>query len=169
MTDAPLRVVIFSGGRGSASIAQAAAGAAELDITLLINGYDDGLSTGVIRELVSGMLGPSDFRKSLSNLCLLGPSNKRSLGSLLEYRLSDSDLRKLSQTGSLSSLTDLSSIVDELSVKDLRALDAAIGSLVQDRSVFATTERTGGGMTVGNLALAGIFLESARDFNASAL
>jgi len=167
MTEAPLRVVIFSGGRGSASIARAAARVADLDVTLLINGYDDGLSTGAIRDLLSGMLGPSDFRKSISNLCLDGSSNKRGLGSLLEHRLGEADLRELSQAGSLRSLPDLSPIIDELSVRDLRALDDAVGSLLADRSLYGAIERSGGDMAVGNLVLAGIYLGSDRDFNAS--
>ena len=39
-----------------------------IDLTLLINAYDDGKSTGEIRKRISGLLGPSDFRKNLSYL-----------------------------------------------------------------------------------------------------
>src|SRR5256885_7690099 len=44
-------------------------------VTLLVNGYDNGRSTGALRRFLPGMLGPSDFRKTLR--LHLGPGDPR--------------------------------------------------------------------------------------------
>ena len=53
---------------------------------MLVNAYDDGLSTGTLRNFIPGMLGPSDFRKNLSYL--FDDYSQAALKSLMEYRLS---------------------------------------------------------------------------------
>jgi 2-phospho-L-lactate transferase/gluconeogenesis factor (CofD/UPF0052 family) len=62
------QIVLFCGGRGSATIIRALLRQTDIDLTLLVNAYDDGLSTGALRNFIPGMLGPSDFRKNLSYL-----------------------------------------------------------------------------------------------------
>lgn len=58
----------------------------QIEFSLIVNGYDDGLSTGHLRDLVPNMLGPSDFRKNLSRLIDLHSSEQYALQRLLEYR-----------------------------------------------------------------------------------
>jgi 2-phospho-L-lactate transferase/gluconeogenesis factor (CofD/UPF0052 family) len=82
-----IKVVLFSGGRGGASIARALDSHHQVELSVLLNAYDDGLSTGRLRRYVPGMLGPSDIRK---NICTLIPdkeSSLRALSHLLEFRL----------------------------------------------------------------------------------
>ena len=43
-----MKVVIFCGGRGSSEIIKGFLGTDTIDLTLAINGYDDGKSTGRI-------------------------------------------------------------------------------------------------------------------------
>ena len=43
----PLRVVLFSGGRGAGTIVEALLADPRVSLTIAINGYDDGASTGV--------------------------------------------------------------------------------------------------------------------------
>ena len=62
------KIVLFCGGRGSATIIRALLRQSDVELTLLVNAYDDGLSTGALRNFIPGMLGPSDFRKNLSYL-----------------------------------------------------------------------------------------------------
>ena len=41
-----------------------------VELFLLINGYDDGLSTGIARRALGKMLGPSDFRKNITYILM---------------------------------------------------------------------------------------------------
>ena len=57
-----LNVVILNGGRGASTIILSLLEHQRLHVTSVVNAYDDGKSTGVIRRFF-GMLGPSDIRK----------------------------------------------------------------------------------------------------------
>ena len=81
------RIVLFCGGRGSATILRALLRQTDVELTLLVNAYDDGLSTGALRNFIPGMLGPSDFRKNLSYLFGNYSQAQYALKSLMEYRL----------------------------------------------------------------------------------
>jgi len=57
-----LNVVVLNGGRGAATLIPALLERQGLQVTSVVNAYDDGKSTGEIRSFF-GMLGPSDIRK----------------------------------------------------------------------------------------------------------
>lgn len=57
-----LNIVVLNGGRGAASIIPAMLRHQGLNVTSIVNAYDDGKSTGEIRKFFD-MLGPSDIRK----------------------------------------------------------------------------------------------------------
>jgi 2-phospho-L-lactate transferase/gluconeogenesis factor (CofD/UPF0052 family) len=57
-----LNIVILNGGRGAATTISALFARQGLNVTSVVNAYDDGKSTGAIRQFF-GMLGPSDIRK----------------------------------------------------------------------------------------------------------
>lgn len=82
-----LRVVLFSGGRGSGTLARQLIRHPEIDLTVAINGYDDGASTGAVRRFLSESLGPSDFRKNASRLATERATAPAELVALLDYRL----------------------------------------------------------------------------------
>jgi hypothetical protein len=85
--DSPLRVVIFCGGRGSSTIIREFIRWPQVNLSLLVNAYDDGLSTGELRDFIPSMLGPSDFRKNLSQLLDFCSSEQYALQKILELRL----------------------------------------------------------------------------------
>jgi 2-phospho-L-lactate transferase/gluconeogenesis factor (CofD/UPF0052 family) len=63
-----LNILILSGGTGSIALTQGLKEYSQnINITTLINCYDDGLSTGVCRN-VCDVLGPSDFRKRVCQI-----------------------------------------------------------------------------------------------------
>src|ERR1700691_3443547 len=63
-----LRVVMFSGGSGTKSIASFLLRHPQVDLTVVVNCYDDGHSTGRLRRFIPGMLGPSDIRKNIARM-----------------------------------------------------------------------------------------------------
>src|SRR5829696_3296658 len=84
---ASLRVVLFSGGRGSSVLSKELVRDRRIKLTLAINGYDDGASTGEVRRFLGDALGPSDFRKNSSRLATELRTADADLVSLLESRL----------------------------------------------------------------------------------
>ncbi|QYC43264.1 Gluconeogenesis factor [Nonomuraea coxensis DSM 45129] len=148
-----MRVALFSGGRGAAGIARALLRTPGLDLALLVNGYDNGLSTGALRRYLPGMLGPSDFRKNL--LLHLGRDDPRR--ALLEHRLPPG-----------STLADLDRIAESL------AASGTVGEpVVRDLRTFAARLAAGPGAldladcALGNLVFAGAYLRLGGDFNAA--
>ncbi|HKB96466.1 MAG TPA: 2-phospho-L-lactate transferase CofD family protein, partial [Rhizomicrobium sp.] len=97
------RIVLFCGGRGSATIIRALLRRDDVELTLLVNAYDDGLSTGSLRNFIPGMLGPSDFRKNLSYLFGNYSQSQYALKSLMEYRLpgATGKLQRFADSGDL--------------------------------------------------------------------
>ena len=57
-----LNVAVINGGRGAGTLIPALLDQPDLQVTSIVNAYDDGKSTGEIRRFF-GMLGPSDIRK----------------------------------------------------------------------------------------------------------
>lgn len=84
-----LKVVLFCGGSGSASLVEALSRREDIQTTLIINPFDDGKSTGLLREKVQGLAGTSDFRKNIVN-----SSNWR-FSKLLNIRIFDVALGNL--------------------------------------------------------------------------
>src|SRR5512140_3170315 len=82
-----IEVVLFSGGTGTHSITKVLFGHPQIALRILINAYDDGLSTGRLRRFIPSMLGPSDVRKNISRLMPLGERSQQNLKLLSDYRL----------------------------------------------------------------------------------
>src|SRR5580765_1253754 len=82
-----VRVVLFSGGRGSGVLSKQLVKDPRIQLTLAINGYDDGASTGEVRRFLGDSLGPSDFRKNASRLAMELASCPPALIEMLDSRL----------------------------------------------------------------------------------
>lgn len=77
-----MNIVIFNGGRGATTILKNLKSIKSLKITSVVNAYDDGKSTGDIRNYFD-MLGPSDIRKVQSTLL---DDDKSNIKNLFNYR-----------------------------------------------------------------------------------
>lgn len=81
------KITLFCGGRGGASLIREILRIPDVELTLLVNAYDNGMSTGKMRKYIPGYLGPSDFRKNLSYLLELHSPEQYVLSRLLDYRM----------------------------------------------------------------------------------
>ena len=165
--------MLFSGGRGSAALARQLVSSPAVSLTIVINGYDDGASTGEVRRFLGDSLGPSDFRKNASNLAATLHTCAPELVELLDLRL-PVPCPPAAWAGLIAAL-DGSSAGDAFATRALRlfeAIPAAPRAAVGLRLQRFTQEVESTGRTfafddcsLGNLVFAGGFLLAARDFN----
>ena len=80
-----LNVVILNGGRGASTIIPSLLEHQRLHVTSVVNAYDDGKSTGVIRRFF-GMLGPSDIRKVQELMLPKDDPDYKNYVTLFQYR-----------------------------------------------------------------------------------
>lgn len=87
-----MNVLIFSGGSGSDSLQKGLYNEyPELDITVLTNAYDNGKSTGAIRQVFDGkILGPSDVRKNQARHYAL-ENGEDEVFKFIEHRFTNDD------------------------------------------------------------------------------
>jgi 2-phospho-L-lactate transferase/gluconeogenesis factor (CofD/UPF0052 family) len=168
-----LQVVLFSGGRGSRALAQQLVGSDRVDVTLVINGYDDGASTGEVRRFLGDCLGPSDFRKNASRVAaeLQTPA---SLIALVDYRLPvDCDAATAREAlaacrrdpvASTGAAADIRRLVRESPPDAVEAIAQRLDAFLAE--VDATGRRFDfSDCAIGNLVFAGAFLRAGRRFN----
>ena len=170
------RVALFCGGRGSSTIIRELLRWPQVELSLLVNAYDDGLSTGALRRFIPDMLGPSDFRKNLSTLLDLYSKEQYGLLQFLEYRLPDdfgeAEAAQLAAyVGNPSDPTHLPGKLPELfaGLGSTQLTDRLNGYLVR---FFGYYGQSAGKLefkdcSLGNLVFAGAFLESNCNFNES--
>ena len=172
-----IRVCLFCGGRGAASLIRELLRRPQIELNLLINAYDDGLSTGALRDFIPGMLGPSDFRKNLSYLLDLSSAQQYALQQLFEYRLpaefGGDDLARLRRAvgrrahGELAEpLAGLIGALDPDVRRQCFAFLARFIAYYDER--IATQPLAFPDCSFGNLIFAGAYLANDQDFNAAA-
>jgi 2-phospho-L-lactate transferase/gluconeogenesis factor (CofD/UPF0052 family) len=167
-----LRAVVFSGGRGTTSIADALLRHPQIDLTLVVNAYDDGLSTGRVRAFVPGMLGPSDVRKCCTRMMADDSAPARALRDLIELRLpaglSSSAglalLEKLAAADTRGVEPAIADLLDRVPLGQARALASYLGAFLAHARA-AETPFDFGDCALGNLVFAGCFLSRGRSFN----
>lgn len=167
-----LRVILFSGGRGSGVLSQGLINDPRIELTIAVNGYDDGLSTGEVRRFLGDCLGPSDFRKNASRMARALGTAPSALIDMLDLRLP----KGTTADEAVRVLRDLSAAGDEGWAAQLRRLyeeaPPETADKVRERLKWFLDERERTGRefdfsdcAVGNVVFAGCFLAAGRDFN----
>lgn len=174
-----LKVAMFSGGRGTGAITEALLRYSDIELTLLVNTYDDGLSTGLLRRFIPGMLGPSDVRKNVSRFLAQRPDPaSQALLALIEYRFPD-------PFGTDEALALLQSFVDfqntshtehellkkreELTLTVMRQASRYLEAFLRHyrERIHTFPNFPFGDVSLGNLLFAGCYLVNGQDFNRS--
>lgn len=170
-SDRRVRVVLFSGGRGSGVLARQLVANPGVALTIAINGYDDGASTGEVRRFLGDSLGPSDFRKNASRLAAELRSCSPALIELLDVRLpagaSAADARRAiaaiagDPSGEGDAHRALAERIDPTArERTANALGRFAELLEQEERPFTFSD-----CSLGNLVFAGLYLQCSRDFN----
>jgi 2-phospho-L-lactate transferase/gluconeogenesis factor (CofD/UPF0052 family) len=166
-----LRVVLFSGGRGSGALTRQLVANPGISLTVAINGYDDGASTGEVRRFLRDSLGPSDFRKNASRLATELRTASPALIDLLDWRFPfgarEADARAVLAAvagGPVVAARDVSSLAERIESSTRSRLAAAL------QHFFDLLRETGESFnfsdcSLGNLVFAGLYLQSGRAFN----
>jgi 2-phospho-L-lactate transferase/gluconeogenesis factor (CofD/UPF0052 family) len=172
-----VRVVLFSGGRGSRVLSKQLINNPQVALTIAVNGYDDGASTGEVRRFLGDSLGPSDFRKNASRMAGELQTCSLALVELLDLRFpvgyTEPDalaaFRIIAGEGVVPGsafevkLSELLAQIDQPSIEVLgRKLSLFAGEMQRTQRLFSFSD-----CSIGNLVFAGCFLEMERNFNAA--
>src|SRR5260370_18580574 len=170
-----INVVLFSGGSGTQSITEALLRHPQISLTILINAYDDGHSTGRLRRFIPGMLGPSDVRKNINRLMPARERSQHSLKAISDHRLPLAISREHALLNIHRMLTSLYKSLPQkladafphLEVWQYQRLSSYLNTFLdymhrQERQgrFFDFTD-----CAIGNLLFAGAYLEQNQDFN----
>jgi 2-phospho-L-lactate transferase/gluconeogenesis factor (CofD/UPF0052 family) len=170
-----LEIVLFSGGSGTETIASAMLRNPGLALTVLVNAYDDGHSTGRLRRFIPGMLGPSDIRKNINRMMPDKQDRHTALRFLSDYRLPREypfhDGMKL--TLAIAEMREVNIPDFLLSKFELLTIKQAktFCRYIQRFCEYAETEAARGNRfdfddcALGNILFAGCYLDENRNFN----
>ena len=89
-----IRISLFSGGSGNDRFIKLLSKIDEIELNILVNGYDDGKSTGEIRRYIPEILGPSDFRKNFSHLIENNSNDGKIFCNILNFRFTNNTTTK---------------------------------------------------------------------------
>jgi hypothetical protein len=161
--------VVFTGGRGSGVLSKRLLHRSDVRLSLAINGYDDGASTGEVRRFLGDSLGPSDFRKNSARVAEATGSCSPALIKLLDVRL-PVDIDAASATAALEQLsasgrwTSNGGSTAVLAAEDHRRVADRLGAFLDYRRQAGRSFHFGD-CAIGNLVFAGSFLRERRNFN----
>jgi 2-phospho-L-lactate transferase/gluconeogenesis factor (CofD/UPF0052 family) len=154
-----MKIVVFGGGRGCTNIIKSLFVQTNYSVSIMVNAYDNGKSTGRIRKFIPGLLGPSDIRKNVSTL--LECYEKPELSEFLEFRLGSNK----NGLGLLHFIRSSASVAfATLTFAQFEAINAALTQFERFENTLGEKFDTQD-CAVGNLVIAGLYLQCDRNFN----
>jgi 2-phospho-L-lactate transferase/gluconeogenesis factor (CofD/UPF0052 family) len=167
-----LDVVLFTGGRGSDLMTRELVRDPRVRLTLIVNGYDDGKSTGEVRRFLGDSLGPSDFRKNARRLAAELGTSPPELLELLAERLphgcgseeARSRLEALAHSAGHGHVEGAAYGLETLDASLRGAVGGYLERFVEEYD-SSSNPFSFSDCSLGNLVFAGCFLDAGRDFN----
>ena len=155
-----IKFAIFCGGTGSVELISLINKCDFIEPSLIINGYDDGKSTKLIRSLIGNFLGPSDFRKNVSYL-----TKNEILKQIIDFRfvkISKKDLiifLSLSENSKYVRKLKINQLSSE-KFKKLNTYFYHLLNFLKKKNYYDFND-----LSVGNIIFSAIFLYANRKFN----
>lgn len=155
-----INLTIFAGGSGNSALIKILNKIKDINLNIIVNCYDDGKSTGRLRSLISGMLGPSDVRKNISSLLNDNDLYEKKLKYIIDYRFKKIQTKNIIKT--ISNHIYLTNILNSLPKKiyeDIFEYLEIFQKKINKNSKVID-------FSLGNIIFSGIFLK-LRNFNKS--
>ena len=159
------KISLFCGGSGSESIIKYFINQKNVELTLLINAFDDGKSTGILRKNIPGLLGPSDFRKNFSYLINLFSDEQRNLKKIFEYRFKKKDSIQVLYLSLQEGKNFNKFIPNEINFLEKKIKYEILDYLLLSTKFLYSTDIDLDNFSLGNLIFVGIFLNENNNFN----
>ena len=161
-----IKICLFSGGTGNKGFIQLLKNIPDIELNIIVNGYDDGKSTKELRKFGDKILGPSDFRKNLSNLINLDTKSGNIMSKIMNFRFP----KKISKASFISFLK-LNKNNDF--IKNLEIYDLPYETLIKLKDLLShffylynkKKKLKIGDISLGNLLIFGSFLKNQKSFN----
>ena len=163
-----VKITLFSGGSGNIRFIKLINNLPDVELSILVNGYDDGKSTGEIRKYIPGILGPSDFRKNISHLINKNNFNGKIFYNIFNYRFLKSITKK--DFKSFLKLDTKNKIV-----KDLKVYNLSYKKFLRIKNYLNIFYKyyckhsllNLADISLGNILIASSFLKNQKNFNKS--
>ena len=160
------KIVLFSGGTGNTRFVNLVNKLPNVELSILVNGYDDGKSTGEIRKYIPGMLGPSDFRKNISHLIDRNTFNGIIFYKIMNYRFPKNITQKnfkffleLNKNNKIVKDLDIYTLSYEKFIKIKNFLDIFLSYFSKKNSLNLSD------ISLGNILIAATYLKNDNNFN----
>ncbi len=161
-----IKICLFSGGTGNKGFIQLLKNIPDIELNIIVNGYDDGKSTKELRKFGDKILGPSDFRKNLSNLIKLDTKSGSIMSKIMNFRFP-----KKTSRASFISFLRLNKNNDF--IKNLEIYDLPYETLLKLKDFLShffyiynkKKKLKIDDISLGNLLIFGSFLKNQKSFN----
>ena len=161
-----INICLFSGGSGNQAFVQLLKNIPEIELNIIVNGYDDGKSTKELRKFGKEILGPSDFRKNLSHLMNVNTKSELIMSKIMNFRFP----KKISKANFISFLK-----LDKKNyfIKNLEIYDLPYETLINFKDYLSyffkyykkKNKLNIADISLGNLLIFGSFLKNKTSFN----